>query len=570
MRQIFIIVILFCSIKNANSQNIGIGTTAPNASAILDVTSNNKGILIPRLTKTEKNAIVSPVKGLLVYQSTPDSVGFHFYDGGKWNWILSSVNVDTLTWRTTGNAGTNANINFVGTKDSRPLVFKISNLRAGIIDTSGTLAFGRGALLNNPGNIKSTAFGDSALFSNGIGATQSYHSTFNTAIGYNALKENTTGFSNTAAGYTALKANTIGQFNAAFGDLALGINTTGNYNTAVGSGSLSNTISGSLNTAIGYKALFNSNNISYNTVIGSNAGYQNTAGSGLTAIGANAGYVNLTGSNNTALGSFATFGAGNLINATAIGATALVNTSNSLVLGSNAKVGIGTSSPLAALHVKRLSGVDSVIVFQGSENSSVFFTDNVTENILLQTGKNYSDLILNPCIGCRIRIGGLAQNNTTEVAGKMFANELGGQISGSFNMVPLGIIELRAWEDDDYGITGTGTASGSYSNLVGNLANGFNATGSSNITQADYLGCYVHLNPSIMTGYSNYFITGILNFDGGAVLPSHGYAVSSELELIPPSGSITYYRIRASYSVDDFPNVGRCRVFATVMVYGIR
>ena len=54
----------------AQNQNVGIGTTSPNARAQLDITSNNKGILIPRLTTTQSNNIVNPLAGLMIYNNT--------------------------------------------------------------------------------------------------------------------------------------------------------------------------------------------------------------------------------------------------------------------------------------------------------------------------------------------------------------------------------------------------------------------------------------------------------------------------------------------------------------------
>jgi hypothetical protein len=50
--------------------NVGIGTVAPNASAILDVQSTTKGVRMPNMTTTEKNAIASPAAGLMVYDTT--------------------------------------------------------------------------------------------------------------------------------------------------------------------------------------------------------------------------------------------------------------------------------------------------------------------------------------------------------------------------------------------------------------------------------------------------------------------------------------------------------------------
>ena len=58
------------------------GSTA-SSSAMLDIKSNNKGLLIPRLTKVQKNAITLPAAGLLIYQAGPDSIGFYYYQGGQ-------------------------------------------------------------------------------------------------------------------------------------------------------------------------------------------------------------------------------------------------------------------------------------------------------------------------------------------------------------------------------------------------------------------------------------------------------------------------------------------------------
>lgn len=58
------------------SQNVGIGTTTPNASAQLEVSSTVKGILIPRMTQAQRTAIANPAQALLVYQ-TDGTVGFY-------------------------------------------------------------------------------------------------------------------------------------------------------------------------------------------------------------------------------------------------------------------------------------------------------------------------------------------------------------------------------------------------------------------------------------------------------------------------------------------------------------
>lgn len=59
---------------------IGIGTDNPNQSAILDIESTTSGLLIPRMTLAQRNAITLPANGLLIYQ-TDGATGFWYYNG---------------------------------------------------------------------------------------------------------------------------------------------------------------------------------------------------------------------------------------------------------------------------------------------------------------------------------------------------------------------------------------------------------------------------------------------------------------------------------------------------------
>lgn len=70
------------------AQNVGINDdrSQPDNSAMLDVKANNKGLLIPRLSREERDAIVMPANGLLIYQTT-EFTGFYFYDDAKIRWI---------------------------------------------------------------------------------------------------------------------------------------------------------------------------------------------------------------------------------------------------------------------------------------------------------------------------------------------------------------------------------------------------------------------------------------------------------------------------------------------------
>ncbi len=83
-RQIaFILAISAFSVQGL-CQNVGINATgtAPNASALLDLSSTNLGFLVPRMTDAQMNAIAAPANGLLVYNTTTNC--FMIYSGGAW------------------------------------------------------------------------------------------------------------------------------------------------------------------------------------------------------------------------------------------------------------------------------------------------------------------------------------------------------------------------------------------------------------------------------------------------------------------------------------------------------
>jgi hypothetical protein len=86
----FLLALIFLS-QSGISQNLGIGTTNPNTSAKLDITSSNSGLLVPRMTTTDRNRIANPAKGLLVYDSTTNE--FWFFNGSAWREMLYNNSV---------------------------------------------------------------------------------------------------------------------------------------------------------------------------------------------------------------------------------------------------------------------------------------------------------------------------------------------------------------------------------------------------------------------------------------------------------------------------------------------
>ncbi|MDB5283260.1 MAG: hypothetical protein JWO06_2335, partial [Bacteroidota bacterium] len=65
---------------SAQNNNVGIGTTSPDASAVLDVTSSTQGVLVPRMTTAQRTSIAAPSQGLLVYDT---DLGCFYYRGAS-------------------------------------------------------------------------------------------------------------------------------------------------------------------------------------------------------------------------------------------------------------------------------------------------------------------------------------------------------------------------------------------------------------------------------------------------------------------------------------------------------
>ncbi len=240
-------------------------------------------------------------------------------------------------WSLVGNSGTTST-NFIGTTDNAPLVFKINLQLAGKIEP----------LMNPAGTVllANTFFGYQS------GNVNTGYS--NVAIGFGALKSNTSGNQNTANGYMALSSNLTGGRNTAIGVNALTVNTVNN-NTSVGDGSLS----------------------------------QNTLGANNTAVGLNALQNNISGNFNTAIGSGAGTNGGAFTNTTAIGYNALVGASNSLVLGgtgtSAVSVGIGTATPNTSSILDLTSTTRALIVPRMTKGQRNTIVSPIAGMVIYQT-----------------------------------------------------------------------------------------------------------------------------------------------------------------------------------------
>jgi hypothetical protein len=282
------LITIFCIGMAANAQkdNVGIGTAKPDQSALLDLNSSTKGLLMPRMSLQQRNLIQSPANGLMIYQ-TDFLSGFYFFDGNAWKPVVSETNAnsvaDAINWGLTGNVGTNPTSNFVGPGDGANLRVRSSGYNAGYLDgtnkhaTWGTHA--GAAFINTAASTivqENVAIGHYALSSNNAVSGYTGVGGNNVAIGSLSQYQSTSGSQNVSIGSIALRDVLSGNRNMAIGSSSLAGLTTGNENIAIGIATLSGN-NGSNNTAIGFQAGFSATGTASNNLfLGNQAGFSET------------------------------------------------------------------------------------------------------------------------------------------------------------------------------------------------------------------------------------------------------------------------------------------------------
>ena len=128
---ILLTVVLFTALSTMAQVAINTNGTDPDNSAMLDVKSTAKGILIPRMTTAQRTGISYPAQGLMVYDTYLDA--FYFYDGTEWN------GVDRGATEPIGNFGT-------AVQSSTGKIWLDRNLGASQVATSSTDAAAYGDL----------------------------------------------------------------------------------------------------------------------------------------------------------------------------------------------------------------------------------------------------------------------------------------------------------------------------------------------------------------------------------------------------------------------------------------
>lgn len=183
---------VFSFLSIAAFGQVGINTDNPHISSILENKSETKGLLIPRLSQSERNSITNPPEGLAVYNNT--SHMFEAYNGSTWG---QSPFYSQDFWKIKGNEQTvNNSTNMIGTSDTRIFSIRTNNIAAMNIETNSQVKIGdrtinrarlhiTKAALNStlPAIVAqhSTGFGDAVRYPNDITLTN---------IGTGAIKGN--------------------------------------------------------------------------------------------------------------------------------------------------------------------------------------------------------------------------------------------------------------------------------------------------------------------------------------------------------------------------------------------
>lgn len=129
---------------------VGNNPAALNANAIMEMESVNKGLLLPRLALTSTTSplpMSAFTRGMLIYNTaTQNDVtpGMYYSDGVKWLKMTagSVAGSPAGLWSLTGNNGTNAAADFLGTTDNTGLRFRTNNIERMSIGTNGWVGIG--------------------------------------------------------------------------------------------------------------------------------------------------------------------------------------------------------------------------------------------------------------------------------------------------------------------------------------------------------------------------------------------------------------------------------------------
>lgn len=186
------------STSAVRAQGLALNTTgsAAAASAMLDVTSTTRGVLIPRMTTTQMNAISSPATGLMVYNTTTGS--FYYYTGSVWQ-AVGAGGSGTVTSVSSGNLTPVFSTSVSNATTTPSISYSLSNSAAYTVLTNSTNAtsapsYGKvvpNALFASSGTASSSTFyrGDGSWATAGGGYAFSYFASLGSSSSINNYTE---------------------------------------------------------------------------------------------------------------------------------------------------------------------------------------------------------------------------------------------------------------------------------------------------------------------------------------------------------------------------------------------
>nr|MCU0334176.1 hypothetical protein [Chitinophagaceae bacterium] len=244
MRVLLAAICLFVFTLSQAQSTVGIGTTTPAASAALDVSSTTRGLLPPRMTAAQRNAIATPANGLIVFDT--DSAALMVRSAGGWRRLTTTATPGGF-WQISGTNISNTNNGRVGIGTSTPAA------RLHVVDSNVLFAAPSFAPLPaGPVPISGNGrrmmwYADKAAFRAGFATSTEWDADsigrYSFASGFGSKAS---GFVSTAMGYLTVAG---GPSSTAIGESTI---ANGNFSTAMGLGSIAR---GSASTAMGQGGL---------------------------------------------------------------------------------------------------------------------------------------------------------------------------------------------------------------------------------------------------------------------------------------------------------------------------
>ncbi|MBL4709171.1 MAG: tail fiber domain-containing protein [Flavobacteriales bacterium] len=337
---LYILFILILGPLLSKAQNISVNAdgTAPDNSAMLDVSSSSSGLLIPRMTVAQRLAIASPSNGLLVFQ-TDGTAGFYSYFSTltAWSRVItnSTLNLkEVLTLGKDANADTIVNLNAIGiglNSPSYPLHISVDGSPQLLVQPSSTT--GQDAAISIQGHRNSNLIDAPSIlhfknYDNDI-ATSNFLGSIGSIVTNSTTNIGDLAFYNYADGSTLVESMRI----TAGGDVGIGETDPDARLHVSGTDILTGLVESS-NTQATWLSIRNSGGGKYHTLI--STGTSSSVGAGKLL-----------------------FGYGTAINASTVGLTMDDNL-----------IGIGTASPTELLHISQSTADATLLIEADTDNNN--------------------------------------------------------------------------------------------------------------------------------------------------------------------------------------------------------